>query len=142
MVKTNGDPSVLANVDTFSKLNQFAHESIMRPPGIGLSMLWYGMIPQKNWNEPSSAAAARFWNANTIGNEEVKLYVSFARGNRISISKVGRFEVVADVCADDVGDKDATAVVVVWAKAKPQAARAVTAYQGCCTIVGYTAYQI
>jgi hypothetical protein len=48
-----------------------------------------------------------------MGNEEVKLYVSFLRGNKMSISKAGRFEVGAEVCADDVGVKEATAVAVV-----------------------------
>jgi hypothetical protein len=92
-------------------------------------MLWYGMIAQKNWKGPSSAAADRFWNANTIGNEEVSLYVSLARGNRTSISKVGRLDVGADVCTDDGAVKDGTAIVVVWAEAEPQAARAVNVYQ-------------
>jgi hypothetical protein len=108
-----GDPSVLVNVDTFCEVNSLSHKSSITPPGMGFSMLFHGMIFHVNLKEPSSAAAVRFWKANTMGNEEVKLYVSFLRGNKMSISKAGRFEVGAEVCADDVGVKEATAVAVV-----------------------------
>ena len=87
------------------------------------------MISHAKVKGPSSAAAVKFWNANTMGNDEVKSYVSFSRGKMTSISRAGRFDVGAEVCDDDAGVEDATAVAAVWAKADWQAAKAAIKHQ-------------
>jgi hypothetical protein len=129
LIRMYGDPSEVVNVDAFSEVNRLNHPSSVTPPGIGSSIVLYGMMSQLKVKGPSSAAAVKFWNANTIGNDDVKLYVSFSRGNKTSISKAGRFDVGVDVCADDAGVRDAPGGAVVWAKADWQAAKPVIRHQ-------------
>ena len=75
-------------------------------------------MSQRRLKVPSPAAAVeKFCRAKTIGSDEVRLYVSLARGNTTSISKVGGLDGGVGVgIVDSAVNVVSAVVVVVFAK--------------------------